>query len=61
MKLPEQELRGVVKSEHVVVILHIIFIEERVELLQLEDRRNILIILIRSKLQQVLVKNSFVR
>lgn len=38
-ELPEQELRGVVKAEHVVVIFNIILIEKRVELLELFYRK----------------------
>lgn len=35
LQLPEQEFRGVVKSEHVVIVFNVILIEKRVELLQL--------------------------
>lgn len=34
-ELPEQELGGVVKSEHVVIIFNIVLIEKRVKLLEL--------------------------
>lgn len=35
-ELPEQELGGVVKSEHVVIIFNIVLIEKRVKLLELD-------------------------
>lgn len=34
---PEQKLRGVVKAEHVVIILNVVLIQKGVELLQLKN------------------------
>ena len=34
-ELPEQELGGVVKSEHVVIVFHIVLIKKGVKLLEL--------------------------
>lgn len=35
-EIPEEELRGVVEPEHVVVVFDVILIEQRVKLLKLE-------------------------
>ena len=34
-RLPKQEVGRVVKAEHVVIVLHVVLVEKRVELLQL--------------------------
>lgn len=38
---PEQELGRIVKSEHVVVVLHVILIEQGVQLLELQDQTGV--------------------
>lgn len=39
---PQQELGRVVKAEHVVVILHVILIQQRVQLPELRDQTSVL-------------------
>lgn len=38
MHLPQQKLRRIVKAEHVIIILHVVLIQESVQLLQLNRR-----------------------
>lgn len=36
--LPFEEVRGIVESEHVVIILNVILVQQRVQLLQLQQK-----------------------
>lgn len=40
--IPQQKLRWIVKAEHIVIVFHIILIQQRIQLLQLQDKANVL-------------------
>lgn len=52
---PEQELGRIVKSEHVVVVLHVILIEQGVQLLELQDQTGVLSVVLRTNSEAICV------
>lgn len=40
--IPQEKLRRIVEAEHIVIVFHVILVQQSVQLLQLKDRKSVL-------------------